>query len=69
MVARASINLGVQRRETRAADKLRTNDRQTVLLYRYRSEHRCALPNHSWIKLDVNIQVDWLGWPLYPTPK
>ena len=27
-VARASINLGVQRREMRAADKLRTNDRQ-----------------------------------------
>ena len=35
-VARASIDLGVQRRETRAADKLRTNDRQTLLIYRYR---------------------------------
>ena len=31
-----SVDLGVQRRETRAADKLRTNDTQTVLLYKYR---------------------------------
>ena len=31
-----SVDLGVQRRETRAADNLRTNERQTLLFYRYR---------------------------------
>ena len=35
-VARVSIDLRVQRRERRAADKLRTNERQTQLFYRYR---------------------------------
>ena len=23
------------------------------------------LPDHFWIKLNVNIQVDWSGWPLH----
>ena len=31
-----SVDVGVQRWETRAADKLRTNERQTLLFYRYR---------------------------------
>ena len=43
---------------------VQSNIRQWTIAQWRHAAHQNILPDHSWIKLYVNIQVDWSGGPL-----